>query len=111
MSPTNAPTESPTLLPTVGPTVAPTMFPTNHPTFRPSPHPSDFPTKPPIPSGIGGPADWSYCTSANKCSQGEGDCDSDSHCASGLICGTDNCIEFNSNAVVSADCCRLKPGI
>ena len=26
-----------------------------------------------------------------KCNQGEGDCDSDSHCADGLICGTDNC--------------------
>jgi hypothetical protein len=30
--------------------------------------------------------DSSYCTSGCRCNQGEGDCDSDSQCASGLVC-------------------------
>ena len=52
--------------------------------------------------------DWSCCTSANKCNVGEGDCDRDSDCASGLICGTDKCSPgvTGSNWHRFADCCR-----
>merc|ERR1719445_2947107 len=33
----------------------------------------------------------SCCTSEFQCLEGEGDCDSDSDCAPGLVCGTNNC--------------------
>ena len=36
---------------------------------------------------------------------GGGDCDNDSECADGLVCGTKNCRDFYSNADVKADCC------
>ena len=37
---------------------------------------------------------------------GEGDCDSDSQCAGDLVCGTDNCIVFDTAWPDSAfDCC------
>lgn len=35
------------------------------------------------------PGGWSYCTSDCPCDVGEGDCDSDSQCASGLVCHQD----------------------
>ena len=38
------------------------------------------------------PKDWSCCNKkSEKCGEKEGDCDKDSHCKSGLKCGTDNC--------------------
>jgi hypothetical protein len=37
------------------------------------------------------------CTSSSRCGPGEGDCDEDSHCMSGLFCkqrsGTDYCVK------------------
>jgi len=46
---------------------------------------------------------WSCCTNTNKCGDGEGDCDYDSHCKSGLVCGTNNC--EGSNFLTGEDCC------
>ncbi len=46
-------------------------------------------TTTPPPSGAGG---WDYCSSTNKCSEGEGDCDglgTDQQCQAGLICVKD----------------------
>ena len=52
----------------------------------------------------GSNADWSCCTSSSPCKEDEGDCDSDSDCESGLVCGTDNCPSgFPSSAY---DCCE-----
>ena len=56
---------------------------------------------------------WSCCTSSNQCNVGEGDCDFDEDCATGLICGTDNCQETGipgSDWNYSADCCIGKFG-
>merc|ERR1711937_784973 len=53
---------------------------------------------------------WSCCSSTNKCGEGEGDCDSDSECQSGLVCGTDNCQSFIPGAHYQADCCA-KPAV
>ena len=42
-----------------------------------------------------------------KCGENEGDCDMDSHCKTGLKCGTDNCpIGFPS----FYDCCYKESG-
>ena len=38
-----------------------------------------------------------------KCLEGEGDCDSDSDCATGLFCGTNNCQGPNFDS--GDDCC------
>ena len=54
-----------------------------------------------------------YCTSSRQCDVGQGDCDNDSHCKKGLICGSktgygdkaDNCRNFDPNADANADCC------
>ena len=38
------------------------------------------------------------------------DCDNDDHCATGLVCGTDNCAQFHGDALSSTtDCCELAP--
>ena len=55
-----------------------------------------------------GRTDRDCCTSSNKCGIGGGDCDSDSDCESGLVCGTNNCRSFNNEASSSADCCMEK---
>ena len=47
-------------------------------------------------------SDFSCCTSTNPCVAGDGHCDSDSECGSGLTCGTDNC---GSAFPYSFDCC------
>ena len=44
-----------------------------------------------------------YCAN-----QGGGDCDSDSECAGDLVCGTNNCVDFNAAAHPQYDCC-VKP--
>ena len=54
--------------------------------------------------GTGTNSDWSFCSSQNPCSEGQGDCDSDDEC-NGLQCGQDNCVNFNPNAHSIADCC------
>ena len=46
----------------------------------------------------------SCCTNFNLCSEGEGDCDSDSQCFGDLECGVNNCdpsLGFPANR----DCC------
>eukprot|EP01059_Diplonema_ambulator_P024404 TRINITY_DN4035_c0_g1_i1.p1 TRINITY_DN4035_c0_g1~~TRINITY_DN4035_c0_g1_i1.p1 ORF type:complete len:364 (+),score=38.14 TRINITY_DN4035_c0_g1_i1:55-1146(+) len=49
-----------------------------------------------------------YCVGI-KCGYGEGDCDSDSECAEGLVCGTDNCRAMHTKNAdyinPTADCC------
>ena len=55
-----------------------------------------------------------YCI-GKQCDVGQGDCDSDSECKKGLICGSktngkygddaENCREFDQNATSTADCC------
>ena len=60
---------------------------------------------------LGLSTDYDCCTKSNPCNKGEGDCDKDSECASGLKCGTDNCRDFNSNAAADFDCCiEPEPG-
>ena len=50
--------------------------------------------------------DKDCCTSSAPCAMGEGDCDNDSQCAGDLVCGTDNCIDFDTAWPDSAfDCC------
>ena len=46
-----------------------------------------------------------YCSSSDKCSYGEGDCDNDSQCHSPLVCGVNNCRNFSSSAPDWQDCC------
>merc|ERR1711962_1570721 len=53
---------------------------------------------------------WSCCSSTNKCGEGEGDCDNDNECQSGLVCGKDNCQSFIPGANSQADCC-VKPAV
>ena len=49
--------------------------------------------------------DGSCCTSSNLCALGEGDCDDDTDCAGNLVCGTDNCVNFDSSWPSTSDCC------
>merc|ERR1719312_53749 len=53
----------------------------------------------------GGNSDWNCCTSQNPCPINQGDCDSDSDCQDGLVCGKDNCQAIYPNAHPAADCC------
>ena len=48
--------------------------------------------------------DWNWCTN-NLCGVGEGDCDSDAQCEGDLVCGTDNCQDFDSSLPHAMDCC------
>jgi len=55
--------------------------------------------------------DWDCCTECEPCERGEGDCDTDSDCACGLVCGTNNCrpgITGSSWSTI-ADCCIDPP--
>ena len=50
------------------------------------------------------------CTIDKPCNIGEGDCDYDSHCRRGLLCGSDNCfrdfpVQYGFNWEIMADCC------
>merc|ERR1712106_288246 len=40
-----------------------------------------------------------------KCTEGQGDCDSDAGCAGDLVCGRNNCRQYHSNASSKDDCC------
>ena len=53
--------------------------------------------------------DYSCCTEDQPCGEGEGDCDDDSDCGPGLICGDDNCHWFNKQSAVTSDCCVRPP--
>ena len=44
------------------------------------------------------------CSDVFPCTLGEGDCDHDSDCVTGLVCGSDNC-DFGTS---SHDCCTLE---
>merc|ERR1711962_1262283 len=55
------------------------------------------------------PGDVSYCTSSGPCTFGQGDCDKDTECSGSLVCGKDNCRDFNSKADPSYDCCTNGP--
>ena len=52
-------------------------------------------------------ADWSYscCTSANPCSFGKGDCNSNDECGGALICGANNCLNDFGFGDSGLDCC------
>jgi len=58
--------------------------------------------------GIGARADHDYCQPSQRCSEGQGDCDTDNDCASGLLCGQDNCRDLHPNAHHTHDCCVRK---
>ena len=49
--------------------------------------------------------DRDCCTEEEPCQEGGGDCDNDSHCGAGLMCGTDNCLFFDKLSKPDADCC------
>ena len=49
----------------------------------------------------------SCCTPQNKCTENEGDCDSDADCKEGLVCGTDNCpVKSGLQWDEADDCCK-----
>ena len=45
--------------------------------------------------------DWSRCSQASQCADGEGDCDLHADCGGMLLCGNDNC----ANGPKGMDCC------
>ena len=47
-------------------------------------------------------SNWDCCTDMMPCKEGDGDCDSDSQCATGLICGPNNC---GQSFPQGFDCC------
>ena len=47
----------------------------------------------------------SCCSSNNRCDSGEGDCDWDSDCKPGLICGSRNCPQTGYLWDSTDDCC------
>ena len=52
--------------------------------------------------------DGECCTEQEKCSLGGGDCDKDSECVPGTVCGKDNCQDFHPTAAKLSDCCIEK---
>jgi len=59
--------------------------------------------------GPGSNADWVFCSPSNQCEIGGGDCDNNSDCKEGLICGEDNCKTWHPQAHQAADCCMEDP--
>ena len=57
----------------------------------------------------GSNANKSCCTSSSPCKEDEGDCDYDSHCEGGLVCGNDNCPSGFPDS--SYDCCEKPSGL
>merc|ERR1719187_2099869 len=45
-----------------------------------------------------------------KCTEGQGDCDSDNGCAGDLVCGRNNCREYHRGASSKDDCCTRGSG-
>ena len=71
--------------------------------YKPSP-----PTPTPPPSRVCDKNDGnigSCCTDTKSCGVGQGDCDSDSDCLSGLKCGSNNCLSDFNWGGSSTDCC------
>ena len=50
--------------------------------------------------------DWDYCTTANQCTVGQGDCDTDADCATGLRCAQD--VGARYGQVSTMDVCETK---
>merc|ERR1712183_136879 len=48
---------------------------------------------------------YGCCSSTYQCGENEGDCDDDSQCKPGLVCGEDNCNSIDSRFASHADCC------
>lgn len=48
------------------------------------------------------------CSSSNMCGLGGGDCDGDSECMPGLVCGKNNCVAFDPKWNKNFDCCTFK---
>ena len=53
------------------------------------------------------PGDYDYCLDCGPCAEFEGDCDSDSECATGLVCATD--VGANYGWAADVDVCE-QPG-
>merc|ERR550525_1394397 len=66
-------------------------------------------TAAPAGNGTGTRLDWSFCTDSSKCGVGQGDCDHNSQCQGSLVCGRDNCRDWNPAAEQLADCCMVDP--
>ena len=49
---------------------------------------------------------WSYCSSSNLCGHGEGDCDNDNQCQSGLTCEDDVGASYYGSRYRSVDVCE-----
>ncbi len=76
---------------------------------------------PPLSMGSGGssctrqPWDWAYCSDPNcgPCAAGEGDCDSDAECQSGLVCAHDVGLNYGQTSMMdvceNSSGCRLSP--
>ena len=45
------------------------------------------------------------CTTQTPCALGDGDCDYDSECEAGLVCGINNCEQASGNYPAEYDCC------
>ena len=52
--------------------------------------------------------EYNCCTTSAPCQLGKGDCDSsdDGTCAGSLVCGTDNCQDFDGSSDAAMDCCK-----
>ena len=50
----------------------------------------------------------SCCSAENRCTLGDGDCDSDDECAGDLVCGDDNCFMQGQAWNSGDDCCVLR---
>jgi hypothetical protein len=46
------------------------------------------------------PGDWDYCSASNPCSEGEGDCDTNADCASGLSCSHNVGSNYGWNSIL-----------
>ena len=45
------------------------------------------------------------CSEEAPCKEQGGDCDDDKECEGSLVCGTNNCRDFNPSAEETYDCC------
>ena len=47
----------------------------------------------------------SCCRPETPCGEGGGDCDHDDDCAGNLVCGFDNCVDYDASWPMTYDCC------